>query len=675
MSQAGLIDIENANPQIPTHFDGDTGTGAIPIANVLEIVGGAGVTTDASGNTVLISLTGGGAGIDQILTDSGAPAVEPDITGLVNLIGGEGIDVTGTGPGNTVTIVGEDASTINKGIASFDGTDFTIIAGHVSLAGAGAGQTITGNDATALTPSGGNWNIVGTGSLTTSGSGSTLTTALTGLTNHAVLVGAGTSTITKLAVGSNGQVLVGSTGADPVFATVGTNANMNTTTGAGTLTLNPYNCAKWIVDPTANIGTHQTIAAALTAASSGDTIFIRPGSFTENLTLKAGVNLVAFNGDESTPNVTIIGKATFTAAGKVSISNIRLQTNSDFFLAVTGTAASSVVLTNCYLNCTNNTGISFTSSDASAMIQINYSLGNLGTTGIGLYSSSSAGTINIDWSSFSNTGGSTTASSNSAGLVQYIYSQIASPISSTSTGAVSVFYSNLDCSNLNTTALTANGTSGGSSHLCKILSGTASAISIGASVSYNVTGGIVSSSNTNAITGSGSISYSGINFFNSSVINTTTVSRLVIDGGEYKGRNVNSAPSAGMIGEHIRSAVAAGSPVALTNNTAANVTSISLTPGIWDISSIAAYRTPGGSVTGTRFISSISPTSATLTGVIGDSETDTPTMPTANADCTVTIPAIRQSLSATTTYYLVAFGSFSAGTLSAYGRISATRVA
>ena len=238
ISQSGLIDIESSNPQIPTQFDGDTGTGAIPIANVLEIIGGAGVTTDASGNTVTISLVGGGTSIDTIVTDSGAPGVPPNALGLVNILGGEGIDVTGQGPGNTITVAGEDASYTNKGIASFDATDFTVTNGNVTLSGAGAGQTITGNDAVAILPAAGNWNIVGTGSLTTTGAGSTLTNQLTGLTNHSVLVGAGTATITKLTVGTNGQVLIGSTTADPVFGTLtSSDSSISFTTGAGTLSL------------------------------------------------------------------------------------------------------------------------------------------------------------------------------------------------------------------------------------------------------------------------------------------------------------------------------------------------------------------------------------------------------------------------------------------------------
>ncbi len=86
--------------------------------------------------------------------------------------------------------------------------------------GSSVGKTITGDSGGALSPTAGNWNIVGSGSTVTSGSVSTLTVALTGLTNHAVLVGAGTSTITKIAATANtGAVLQNNSGADPSYST------------------------------------------------------------------------------------------------------------------------------------------------------------------------------------------------------------------------------------------------------------------------------------------------------------------------------------------------------------------------------------------------------------------------------------------------------------------------
>lgn len=93
----------------------------------------------------------------------------------------------------------------------------------ISLAGSGvAVEHLTGNTGPLLNPDGGNnFNTVGTGSITIAGAGSTLTTQLTGLTNHAVLVGAGTATITKVGpTATAGQVLQSAgASADPAFST------------------------------------------------------------------------------------------------------------------------------------------------------------------------------------------------------------------------------------------------------------------------------------------------------------------------------------------------------------------------------------------------------------------------------------------------------------------------
>lgn len=302
------------------------------------------------------------------------------------------------------------------------------------------------------------------------------------------------------------------------------------------LSTNNYGPAKFIVSASASLGTHLTIASALAVASSGDTIFIRNGSYTENLTLVAGVNLAAFDCDALTPNVTIIGTCTFTTAGSVSISGIRLQTNSAFAIAVTGSAASVLQLINCYINCSNNTGISFTSSDANAVVRLINCQGDIGTTGISVFSHSSAGLLSFRRVQINNSGGSSTASTASAGNLNIYHSILSFPITTSGTNSPSLRYSEIGTSATNTTTLTHGGATSGGVISCFFQSGTASAVSI--STTLTMADCTVNSSNTNAVTGAGTLVNAGIFLYGSQVINTTTqtaralsVGGITFDGG------------------------------------------------------------------------------------------------------------------------------------------------
>jgi hypothetical protein len=106
---------------------------------------------------------------------------------------------------------------------------------QVTTGSSGVITQITTDDAAVVKPVAGNVNWAGTGSTTTTGSGSTATLALTGLTNHNVLVGAGTATITKVAPSATAGVPLVSAGAaaDPAF---GTAVVAGGGTGAVTLT-------------------------------------------------------------------------------------------------------------------------------------------------------------------------------------------------------------------------------------------------------------------------------------------------------------------------------------------------------------------------------------------------------------------------------------------------------
>jgi len=66
----------------------------------------------------------------DITTDSGTIAIDLDGETLT-VSGGEGIDTSATG--NAITIAGEDASTSNKGVASFSSDNFAVSSGAVTI--------------------------------------------------------------------------------------------------------------------------------------------------------------------------------------------------------------------------------------------------------------------------------------------------------------------------------------------------------------------------------------------------------------------------------------------------------------------------------------------------------------------------------------------------------------
>lgn len=445
MSQAGDISsvIGPVPPEVPTSFVEDVGS-AVPVANILNILGGVGIDTSGAGNTVTITFDGTEVPTIPLTFTEDTGSAQAALNNL-NILGGTGIDTSGAG--STVTI-------------TFDASEVPTLL-----------QTVTTQDGTA-------------------------TTAANNLNYNGYITASGSSIGTTHAAGSTFQY------EDRTYL------------------------SEFVVDPSATVGvrgTYATIQAAITAAPSGSTIFIRPGTYTEDLTLKAGVSLQGFDASAAGQATIILGNATATFAGTCNISGLTLRTNSAPFLTVSGSSATIVNIYDSYLDVLNNNGISHTSSTAGSQINIRNCNGNIGTTGITPFVSTSAGGISWDNTEFGNSGGSTTASTTSVQIVAMSYCSFPFPISATGTGSFIGYYSNILTS---VTAVTTAGTGISSFNVCYISGLTASAVSIGAGTTVGLNNCTINSSNANAITGAGTLAYTTISFDGtSSAINTTTLTK------------------------------------------------------------------------------------------------------------------------------------------------------
>lgn len=123
-------------------------------------------------------------------------------------------------------------------------------------------------------------------------------------------------------------------------------------------------------------------------------------------------------------------------------------------------------------------------------------------------------------------------------------------------------------------------------------------------------------------------------------------------------------------GEVSTSLVAVGSAVALTTATPANVTSLVLGPGNWDVEGNVNFTAVGGTQTAAQ--AGINTTSATLPTDGSEVYSGLQTAVITEKD-SITVPRKRIVVTSTTVVYLVAQVTFAAGTVGAFGLLSARR--
>lgn len=145
---------------------------------------------------------------------------------------------------------------------------------------------------------------------------------------------------------------------------------------------------------------------------------------------------------------------------------------------------------------------------------------------------------------------------------------------------------------------------------------------------------------------------------------------------DLKGVTDGTDAVAGMVGEYLTASNATGTT--LTTGTPANIASLSLQAGDWRIDGVVAFVEAANTIP-TQLLVGTSPTSATiptLTQVIGGQGGLSQLNATMTKGLTQYMQAglARINVTSPTTIYLVAQSTFSGGTLSAQGRISARRM-
>jgi len=289
-----------------------------------------------------------------------------------------------------------------------------------------------------------------------------------------------------------------------------------------TIGTNKFGLPTWIVNPTAGLGTHQTITSAMASASAGDSIYLTPATYNESFTITPGVNIFANPALQSTgtaDNLPVInGTITMSGNGSSTLSGFEITAPSGSAISITNNSSALTLL-----------NMSIGTSGVNAFSMTHGQLYCYSCTGQNVLWSISSGTLYLydcDFNQFQSGGSSTCTCSGTSSLFAF-NSNFSNGINLTSSAAGTIF-NVVNCNFLtsNLTAVTIAGGSGSTQYMsgCVLQTGTASAVSVSVGDVLNMSRCTVQSSNANAITGAGTLQYSNICFTGtSSTINTTTL--------------------------------------------------------------------------------------------------------------------------------------------------------
>ena len=283
-------------------------TGAVTFGNT-------GVTSIVAGTNVSISAATGAVTINS--TDQFTGTVTSVDTAAGTFISGSGGPITTTG-----SLTYDLSATGTPSATTFLRGDNTW------GTPAGSGGTVTSVDVsggtTGLTTSGG--PITGSGTITLAGTLIVANggTGATALTDGGILLGSGVGAITATAQPTDGQLLVGTTGADPVLASLTGGTGITITNGAGAITItNSSPGGSTTFDITGDGAATQTISNGDTFTLAGGTGLTSAVTATDTVTFNldnTAVTAASYGDATNVASFTVDAQGRLTAAADVAIT-------------------------------------------------------------------------------------------------------------------------------------------------------------------------------------------------------------------------------------------------------------------------------------------------------------------------------------------------------------------